>query len=237
MQAEEQQLIDGLFTRLKDAERQTGSRDVQAESYIQQRLREQPAAPYYLAQVVLIQESALKRLEQQVKDLEAKVSQLQEQAVSAASNKPSTGGFLSGLFGGSNTASSAPPVVPAATSNRGWVDPGPRYNTQASTPAQTAWQQPAPAAPARTGGGFLAGAAQTAAGVAGGMLLAETLSGFFHGDKSESSVAAAPVTPPASEPAPSFVEPPQPTQEYVQADDTFNDGDSFFDDGDDDSFV
>jgi uncharacterized protein len=41
---------------------------------------------------------------------------------------------------------------------------------------QSPWSRP------RTGGGFLAGAAQTAMGVAGGVLLANALGGLFAGD-------------------------------------------------------
>lgn len=188
MHTEEQQLIDGLFSRLRDAERQGGSRDAQAEQLIQQRLRDQPAAPYYMAQVVLIQEAALKRLEQRVKDLETQVSQLQ---TTSTQNRPSSGSFLSGLFGGSQSTpavASAPPAPVAPSSSRGWVDSGYRSPT-------SAWGQGSANAapqPQHSGGGFMAGAAQTALGVAGGMLLAETLSGFFH-DKPETEAAASAV--------------------------------------------
>lgn len=46
--------------------------------------------------------------------------------------------------------------------------------------------------PGAQGGGFMAGAMQTAMGVAGGMLLANAMSGLFAGDAqaSETSVAA-----------------------------------------------
>ena len=93
MNSEEQTLIDGLFTRLQEAERQTAPRDAQAEAQINQHLVRQPAAPYYMAQAMLIQEAAIKRLDQRVKELEAQVASLQQ-------NRPSSGGFLAGLFGG-----------------------------------------------------------------------------------------------------------------------------------------
>ncbi|NPY63264.1 DUF2076 domain-containing protein, partial [Pseudomonas aeruginosa] len=93
MKSDEKTLIDGLFSRLREAEGQSAPRDAEAEAQINQHLVRQPAAPYYMAQVVLIQEAALKRLDQRVKELEAQVAQLQQ-------SRPSSGGFLSGLFGG-----------------------------------------------------------------------------------------------------------------------------------------
>ncbi|HEQ0137262.1 TPA: DUF2076 domain-containing protein, partial [Pseudomonas aeruginosa] len=93
MKSDEKTLIDGLFSRLREAEGQSAPRDAEAEAQINQHLVRQPAAPYYMAQVVLIQEAALKRLDQRVKELEAQVTQLQQ-------SRPSSGGFLSGLFGG-----------------------------------------------------------------------------------------------------------------------------------------
>ncbi|SER05686.1 MULTISPECIES: DUF2076 domain-containing protein [Pseudomonas] len=180
MQSEEKQLIEGLFTRLKDAEAQTASRDVQAEAYIQERLQQQPAAPYYMAQVILIQEAALKRLDQRVRDLEAQITQMQQ-------NKPSSSGFLSNLFGGGSQQeqSRSQSQAQAQAPRGGWTDPGPR---QAPSYGQApGYGQPnpgygynaAPAAPSRAGS-FLGGAMQTAVGVAGGVLLAETISSMFH---------------------------------------------------------
>lgn len=90
MKSDEKTLIDGLFSRLREAEGQSAPRDAEAEAQINQHLVRQPAAPYYMAQVVLIQEAALKRLDQRVKELEAQVAQLQQ-------SRPSSGGFLSGL--------------------------------------------------------------------------------------------------------------------------------------------
>ena len=73
MNSEEQSLIDGLFTRLRDAESQTAPRDADAEAQINRHLVQQPAAPYYMAQAMLIQEAAIKRLDQRVKELEAQL--------------------------------------------------------------------------------------------------------------------------------------------------------------------
>ena len=46
MQSEEQRLIDGLFSRLKEAESRSASRDASAEERIAGHIKEQPFAPY-----------------------------------------------------------------------------------------------------------------------------------------------------------------------------------------------
>jgi len=192
MHSQESQLIEGLFDRLKTTEAQTAPRDREAEALIQQRLREQPAAPYYMAQAMLIQEAAIKRLDQRVKELESQMEQLQQ-------NRPSSGGFLSSLFGGGQSSSAQASSNNAAPS-RGWNDPGPAAPRPGYGQPNPGYAQPAPgygqpapgyaapqAAPSRMGG-FMGGALQTAAGVAGGMLAAEAISGLFHHSQPEEIV-------------------------------------------------
>ncbi|CAI1012837.1 Uncharacterized protein conserved in bacteria (DUF2076) [Serratia quinivorans] len=174
MQSEEQRLIDGLFGRLKEAETKTGQRDLQAEQQINQHIREQPSAPYYMAQAMIIQEAALKQLDQRVKDLEGQLAQQQQNNAS----QPSSGGFLAGLFGGGNRSMPSPREQYQAQqqNNAAWnnqTQPG--YAQQQQQPA---YSQPQQAAPSRAGG-FLGGALQTAAGVAGGVVLADMLTGMF----------------------------------------------------------
>ena len=62
--------------------------------------------------------------------------------------------------------------------------------------------------PAGQGGGFLAGAMQTAVGVAGGMLLADALTSAFSGGAAEASELAQEAG--WGEPAHSDAEPPEP---------------------------
>lgn len=156
MQYDEQQLINGLFQRLKQAEQQNGQRDAQAERQIAELVKQQPAAPYYMAQSMLIQEAALKRLQTRVQELENQLAQQQSQ-------QPSGGGsFLSGLFGGNRNQ----PVQPA----QNWGAP----------PVQQPQQYASPAPTASRGSGFMAGALQTAAGVAGGVVIADMLTSMFH---------------------------------------------------------
>lgn len=134
--------IDGLFDRIEDVARNSASRDRDAEGLIQQRLREFPPAPYYMAQTILIQEQALRQAQERIEQLEAQAQQ--------------RGGFLGGLFGDDE-----PQRRPAR--NRGPWDREPDDGRRGQ------------------GGGFLAGAAQTALGVTGGVLLGSAIAGMLTG--------------------------------------------------------
>lgn len=188
MNSEEQTLIDGLFSRLQQAETDSAPRDAQAEARIKEHLTRQPAAGYFMTQAILVQEAALKSLDEQNKQLTRQVQQLQAELQSAKAQAtapaPSSGGFLSSIFGGSSRdpqpapSQSAPP-----SSGGGWREPArPSFNAQPpqqnfGAPQQNyAPQQQAPGA----GGSFLGGALKTAAGVAGGVMLAQGISSLFH---------------------------------------------------------
>jgi len=72
MQPEERDLIVGLFDRLRPYESQP--RDGEVERLIAERMARQPAAPYLLAQTVLVQEQALKAAQERIAELEGKNS-------------------------------------------------------------------------------------------------------------------------------------------------------------------
>jgi uncharacterized protein len=190
MSPEERQLLTDLYGRIRGAA--STARDQEAEALIQNETRAQPYAPYYLAQTVLVQDQALRAANDRLQELEGKVKDLESQAAS----KPSSGGFLSGLGslfggGGPSPAPRAPAPPPPSP-----PPPGGRWG-QSPPPPQGGWQQPpqgypppgsAPgpwggqgAGPAGAGGGFLKGALGTAAGVAGGVLLADSIRGLFAG--------------------------------------------------------
>lgn len=164
MQLEEQRLIEGLFQRLKQAEQQSGARDAQADRLISECVRQQPAAAYYMTQSILIQEAALKRLHAQVQELQNEVATLKTQ-------QPASGGFLSNLFGSGKSQ----PQQPANNWNSPQQAPAPNYAPQPQ------------AAPSRAGG-FMSGALQTAAGVAGGVVIADMLTSMFHHSQPEEIV-------------------------------------------------
>ena len=79
MNSEEQTLIDGLFSRLQQAETEAAPRDAQAEARIKEHLTRQPAAGYFMTQAILVQEAAIKSLDEQNKQLQAELSQARAQ--------------------------------------------------------------------------------------------------------------------------------------------------------------
>ncbi|CAI8960561.1 ABC transporter substrate-binding protein [Pseudomonas sp. IT-347P] len=185
MNSEEQTLIDGLFSRLQQAETEAAPRDAQAEARIKEHLTRQPAAGYFMTQAILVQEAALKSLDEQNKQLTQQVQRLQAelQSAKAQSTAPASsggGGFLSSIFGGNSRPA---PTQSAPASTGGWREPAPQPNYAPPAPQQNFGaappnyaQQAAPAA----GSSFLGGALKTAAGVAGGVMLAQGISSLFH---------------------------------------------------------
>jgi uncharacterized protein len=157
MDQNERRIIDDLFARLGEAERRAGPRDAEAERSIQGHLGRQPAAPYYMAQAIVVQQEALAGAQARIEQLERELSE-----------RPAAGGFLGGLFGGGESAATR--------------SPGPAQRGQQR--GRGPWSQPS-----GQGSGFLAGAAQTALGVAGGMLAADALAGLL---APEQAVAAEP---------------------------------------------
>ena len=177
MNSEEQTLIDGLFSRLQQAETDSAPRDAQAEARIKEHMARQPAVGYYMTQSILVQEHALQSLDAQNKQQAQQIQQLQDELQRAKATQAapaSGGGFLSSIFGGG----SREPQPAPSNSGGGWREPArPSFNQPA--PQQNYQPAQAPAA-APAGSGFLGGAMKTAAGVAGGVLLAEGISSLFH---------------------------------------------------------
>lgn len=153
---DDKQAIDGLFGRIEDVSRQYPHRDEEAQALIAEHLSRSPAAPYYMAQTLVMQEQALAQAQSRIAELEQSLSE-----------RPQGGGILAGLFGGGQRQ--APPP-----------------------------QRPAMGAQPHSGqgGGFLAGAAQTALGVTGGVLLGSAIAGMLSPDPAM-----------AEEPAPADEEP------------------------------
>ena len=152
MSPEERQLLIGLFERIKSAS--NGPRDEEAQAFINDQVKALPAAPYLLAQTVIVQEQALEGANARIKQLEARLTE---------ANSKASGGFLSGLFG-QRPADPAPRASGPWGQNMGGYPP----------------PQPQAYAPDASGGGFLRGALGTAAGVAGGVLLAESIRSLFY---------------------------------------------------------
>lgn len=191
MTPQERDVIAGIFDRLRQAANQP--RDPEAEAFIAERLREQPYAPYAMAQAVYVQEQALTNLGQQVESLQAQLKEAQARASAAPEPQQQSGGFLSGIFGGgaqprSGSVPSFPPRqdAPAPAASSAWNTQPQGRPGQPQPQAQPMQEsaQPGPWSnqqPRGGGGGFLAGALTTAAGVAGGMMLGNMLTSAFGG--------------------------------------------------------
>lgn len=170
MTPQEQQLLTDFLNRLVAVGQVT--KDPQADSLIRQRLAEQPDAGYLLVQRCLLQQQALDTAKADIAQLQAQLSQ-SGQATSFLGN-PANGSPSTAQSGSSQPSQAAAP---------GW-----RERLFGSRPAPPPAQAPvpqAPMAPVRSGSpSFLASAATTAAGVAGGMFLfegIESLLGGHHG--------------------------------------------------------
>lgn len=153
MDQQDKSVIEDLFGKLRQAEGKTGPRDPEAEALIAEHIKNQPGAPYYMAQALVVQQDALANAQSRVQQLEQELTQ-----------RPQGGGFLAGLFGGGEQA------------------PAPRRNVPAHAGR---YRQQAQGGPwgGGGGGGFLAGAMQTALGVAGGVMIANALTGMLTADE------------------------------------------------------
>ncbi|TRL40095.1 DUF2076 domain-containing protein [Rhizobium straminoryzae] len=185
MSPEERQLLNDLFQRIRSAT--ATPRDGEAERLIADAVRNEPSAPYYLAQAVIVQEKGLEAASRRINELEARVRDLEAQAATPAEEQ--RGGFLSSIFGSGQPPRPAQrpaynPIPSTAPSAGPWGSTQPAYGApQAYAPPQQQpvagpWAQQGIRAPS-AGSSFLTGALGTAAGVAGGMLLANSLSGIF----------------------------------------------------------
>jgi len=75
---EDRRAIEGLFDRLAEAEQRAPQRDREAEDLIRAEIGRLPNAPYYMAQTIVVQQTALEAAETKIKELEAKVSQREQ---------------------------------------------------------------------------------------------------------------------------------------------------------------
>ncbi|MGR9171453.1 DUF2076 domain-containing protein [Rhizobium sp. KDH_Rht_773_N] len=175
MSPEERQLLTALFDRVRTAG--ATPRDPEAEALISEATRAQPSAAYYLAQAVIVQEKGLEAAANHIKELEERVRQLE--AGEGDRRQAEQGGFLSSIFGNTQAQQPAPAPGPWGGAPReGYEQPrGYDNSRQMAQQPSGPWSQQAYAPSA--GGSFLRGALGTAAGVAGGMLLANSLSGIF----------------------------------------------------------
>lgn len=184
MNAEERRLISDLFARLRGTD--VGYRDPDAEAFIRSEVSSIPHAPYAMTQTLVVQNQALEQAQARIAELERQLDQQQAE--------PARGGFGGGYEqpGASpwgpraSEAMGAPAGAGAATANRFGVPNTGGYGQPQPGGAPFGQQ----AAPSR-GGGFLSGALQTAAGVAGGALLFSGISSLFGGGQAEAAASEA----------------------------------------------
>jgi uncharacterized protein len=189
MNSQEREVISDIFRRLEQVANQP--RDPEAERFIAEKLRQQPYAPYAMAQAIHVQEQALTNLHAQVQQLEAELERLQ--------NEPrQSGGIFGSLFGGGSREPE--PRRPVGGGFGGPQYGGPQREAGqwgGGQPGMGGGQQPGPwggggagmtggqpgafGAAQRGGSGFLGTAMMTAAGVAGGMMLGNALTSAFGG--------------------------------------------------------
>jgi uncharacterized protein len=155
MTPNEKSMIEELFGRI----RQTAmpARDSEAERLIAEEMARTPGAAYALAQTVLVQDQALRQAADQVRTLQEAAQRQQ----AGREDAPQSGSFAD-RFGG--PGGPRPGAVP-----------------RTGQPAGPEAASPPPQSGGFGGGGFLSGALQTAAGVAGGALLFEGVRSLFGG--------------------------------------------------------
>jgi len=175
MTPEERQLIAGLFDRMRSYGAPDKDRD--AEALIVQSVRANPDAAYMLVQSVLVQEQALEAANARLLELEDQLRALEEPRGSRS------GGFLGGAWNsgrrGEEPRSSVPQVGARATPSA--------YESRSSLSQGAPQPPPQQPAPAPSGGGFMKSALATAAGVAGGMVLADSLRNMLGGGGAHAS--------------------------------------------------
>jgi uncharacterized protein len=173
MTPDEQNLIENLFERLRQAD--GTPKDAQAEQLIRAKSTALPSAPYLLAQAVIVQEHALT-------NAQARIAELENQLAAGGQNAPASGGgsFLSGvsrLFGGNKPATPPPvPQQPQYQQQPGYQQVPGTGGPVTPPPVPMAAPQGMPYPSTvnlgpSSGGGFLKSALATAAGVAGGAAL------------------------------------------------------------------
>src|ERR1700751_1355388 len=125
MTPQERELITTILERLKSAGGQP--KDPEADQLIRQAMAEQPDAPYYLVQTVLIQDLSLHQAQARIAELEKQVGDAQSRPTS----------FLGGLVGGSQPEQPSGSVPAAGPWSR-----GPQVAPPQQPPPQYAQQPP-----------------------------------------------------------------------------------------------
>lgn len=183
MTPDEQRMIQDLFQRLSAQGRV--QKDVQADRVISDSVRNNPDATYMLVQTALVYEHQMEEQELRIRDLEDQIAQFQRGSSQSSSGSSFLGSRLGA--GRGSVPNSAQTSSPWGSQQAASANSQPQRQ---AAPPQYAPQAPMAAQAAAPGGGFFRSALQTAAGVAGGMMVANSLSSMFGGGHGNSAHAA-----------------------------------------------
>ncbi len=176
MDYNDRQAIEGLFGKLSHVESQSGPRDAEADAFIRDRIASQPGAPISWRRRSLcrnrrwIRRSGGSRSWNTSSPPALPLAAASSPACSAARNRSSCPCSTAGHAPGWPLGRSAQPPAIRGVGRL-------RHRDLASK----GMGQP------QRGGGFLAGAAQTAMGVAGGVLLGNAIAGLIGGDEAQAA--------------------------------------------------
>ncbi|QCI26694.1 DUF2076 domain-containing protein [Buchnera aphidicola (Thelaxes californica)] len=170
MQFEEKKIIENLFERLKNVEEKCPEKNTLANNFINECIQKNPNSIYYIIQTVLIQEDVIKKLNERIIALENDISLFKK------NNNIQEPSFLK------NTEN--------AIKSTQKLDTKKNQNTISKNYDSAFYEQKNPMnkgcnSSISSGGvsSFLGSAAQTAAGVAGGIFMGNILNNLFHSDK------------------------------------------------------
>jgi hypothetical protein len=197
MTPQEQQLIDGLISRIRSTP--PAEKDDEVDRYLHQNLDSIPDSLYVLVQTVLVQQYGLQTAQEQLASLKQELYEVRSQPQQASPAQKS-GSFLGRIFGADNQQPPPQPQQGYQPVNAGYPPPPP-YGAQGYPPpgygpgyGQPPYGQPMYPEPGYgggfpggggfgggNGGGFLRSAMQTAAGVAAGEMAFRGIEDLFHG--------------------------------------------------------
>ena len=173
--------------------------DREADGLISQQFQQFPEARYRVTQMAVVTEAALAEAQNRIQRLEWELEQTraaaqqalqqqgQQQAAAASQPGQKSGGFFSGMFGGSQpqrpqgSQVGAPQGNPWGGQQQGGYPQQQGYQPTSAPPHPQYAPGYQPGMFQRGGSGFLGSALTTAAGVAGGMVVGNALMNAFSG--------------------------------------------------------
>ncbi|WP_343153881.1 DUF2076 domain-containing protein [Buchnera aphidicola (Mindarus keteleerifoliae)] len=168
MQKEEKILIENLFKKIEKVENQSKQQDLSADELIKNMIKKQPNAAYYLTQVVLVQELAIKKMNKEIQLLNSKI-QDQKKKIKHHSDSFLFGclDFLKNKKNDSNKKN-----------NDYSLNAKNKEEKISSTEKQNSFQPTS----GFNSNSFLSNAVQTAVGVASGIVMGNILTNLFRHD-------------------------------------------------------